>query len=80
METDDAILQYCRHEGLCYTCFKEDPQDPVKLYLNFCHLCDKDIWYDTIRLKLSMEDLINYIKEAPKEWLELYKEELKRRS
>jgi len=80
METDKAILQYCRQEGWCYTCFKEDPQDPVKLYLSLCHLCDKEKWYDTVRLKISMEDLINCVKDAPREWLDLYNGELKRRS
>ena len=80
MENDNAIRHYCKHADWCYTCFKEDPQDPVKLYLSLCHICDKDHWYSVVRLRISKDDLIRQLQVAPKEWIPLYQQELKARS
>jgi hypothetical protein len=75
----EGIRKYCLMEQFCFPCFQEDQQDPVKLTLGLCHVCDKDKW-NLIRSYISKEDLIKQIKEAPMEWLELFKDELKRRS
>jgi hypothetical protein len=80
MDKHDPFLQYCMDENWCYSCFKEDPQDPVKLFLNLCHICHRDRWYSHVRFRISTEDLRMHIKMAPKEWLHLYQEELKLRS
>ena len=74
-----AIYKYCIQEQICYTCFKEDQQDPVKLYFGLCHICDRDRW-NSMKSSISIDDLITYMNNAPNEWLALYKEELKRRS
>lgn len=75
----EGIRKYCLMEQFCFPCFQEDPQDPVKLSLGLCHICDRDKW-NLIRSSISTEDLMKHIQEVPDQWLELYKEELKRRS
>lgn len=72
------ISQYCHLEQLCYQCFKEDPQDLVKLHLGLCYICDKEKWND-MKASISKEVLLHYIETAPKDWKELYLEELKNR-
>ena len=79
MEQMAAIYKYCVTEQICYPCFKEDQQDPVKLYMGLCYLCDRERW-NSMKSSISIDDLITYMNNAPKEWLALYKEELKARS
>jgi len=74
-----SIYKYCTLQQICYPCFKEDQQDPVKLYLGLCYICDKDRWY-SIKSSISTEYLTRHINSAPKEWAVLYEEELKARS
>jgi len=75
----EGIRKYCLIEQLCFPCFQEDQQDPVKLSLGLCYICDRDKW-NFIKSSISKEDLMKHIQEAPKGWLDLFKEELKRRS
>jgi len=75
----EALYKYCSTEHLCYPCFKEDQQDPVKLYLGLCYLCDRERW-NSMKSSISIEDLITHMNKAPKEWVSLYQDELKRRS
>jgi len=75
----EGIRKYCLMEQYCYTCFQEDPQDPVKLSLGLCYICDRDKW-NFIKSSISKNDLIKHIQDASKEWKLLYKEELKLRS
>ena len=79
MEQMAALYKYCSIEQICYPCFKEDQQDPVKLYLGLCHFCDRERW-NSMKSSISIDDLITYMNNAPKEWIALYKEELKARS
>ena len=79
MEKEDTIRQYCTLEHYCYTCFKADEQDPVKLYNDLCHLCNRDKW-NAIKGYLTTEVIMRDMKVAPLPWLELFLEELKRRS
>lgn len=78
MENEESVRQYCLLEQYCFPCFKEDQQDPVKLYNGFCHICDKDIW-NLIKASISTEDIKKYISLAPPGWLDIYKDELRRR-
>jgi hypothetical protein len=78
MENENSIRNYCTLEHYCFPCFKEDQQDPVKLYNGFCHICDKDKWNLT-KASISIDDLKNHITLAPPGWVELYEEELRRR-
>jgi len=75
----EGIRKYCQMEQFCYVCFQEDPQDPVKLSLGLCHICDRDKW-NLIRSSISKEDLMKHIEEASMHWKPLYEEELKMRS
>lgn len=74
----EAIRKYCAMEHFCFSCFQEDQQDPVKLSLGLCHICDKEKW-NKIRSSISTDDLIRHSQVASKEWVFLYKEELKLR-
>jgi hypothetical protein len=58
---------------------QEDPQDPVKLSLGLCYICDRDKW-NSIRSSISRDDLIKHIQHASSQWKTLYEEELKLRS
>ena len=78
MENEESIRQFCLLEEYCFPCFKEDQQDPVKLYNGLCHLCHKDKW-NLIKASISTEDLRKHLPLAPSGWVELYKEELRRR-
>jgi hypothetical protein len=75
----EGIRKYCLMEQYCYICFQEDPQDPVKLSLGLCYICDRDKW-NSIRSSISRDDLIKHIQEASMHWKSLYEEELKLRS
>ena len=79
MEQMAAIYKYCITEQVCYPCFKDDQQDPVKLYFGLCHLCDRERW-NSIKSYISIDYLITHMNKAPKEWVLLYQDELKRRS
>ncbi len=75
----EGIRKYCLMEQYCYACFQEDPQDPVKLSLGLCYICDRDKW-NSIRSSISRDDLIKHIQGASRQWKTLYEEELKLRS
>jgi hypothetical protein len=79
MEQMLSIYEYCFLEKICYPCFKEDQQDPLKLYLGLCHLCDKELW-ETMKSSMPIHEIIAHMNNAPKEWIELFEEELKARS
>lgn len=78
MENETSIRNYCVLEHYCFPCFKEDQQDPVKLYNGSCHICNKDKW-NLIKASIPIEDLKHHITLAPPGWVELYNEELRRR-
>ena len=79
MEQILAIYNYCILEKFCYPCFKDDKQDPLKLYMGLCHLCDKERW-NSMKSSISIDDLVTHMNNAPKEWVDLFQEELKARS
>ena len=79
MEQMAALYTYCITEQLCYPCFKDDQQDPVKLYMGLCYLCDRERW-NSMKSSISIDELITHMNMAPNEWVALYAEELKARS
>lgn len=78
MEKDKAIRQYCTLEHYCYTCYKEDQQDLVKLYNGLCYLCDREQW-NIIKINMTKENITRALELAPRGWRELLLEELKLR-
>jgi hypothetical protein len=79
MQKEDTIRQYCILEHYCFSCFKADEQDPVKLYNGLCYLCDKEKW-NAMKLYLTVEDIKKDMERAPPHWRELFLEELKGRA